>query len=491
MTVCRTVLRTSCLLALAAAFGPARPAGAGPASEGVFLVKPYLQLGGAPAADRLALLWHADDAEADWAVEYQSGAGQGQAWRTAEAPSVTRVAVPTVAPHRVYRATLKGLEPGGTFAYRVRRRGEVVFEAEARAGKAADQSYRFVAFGDCGAGTTEQKPIAYRAYLERPDFVVVPGDIVYARGRVTEYREKFWPVYNADVASPSTGVPLMRSTLFLAAPGNHDTATRDLEKFPDGLAYFYSWDQPRNGPPGEEGAPHVPALIGPEANKKAFVDAAGPAYARMGNFSFDYGNAHWTVLDSNPYVDWSDAGLRAWVERDLAAARGATWRFVAFHHPGFNSAREHYEQQQMRLLAGLFEAGKVDVVFNGHVHNYQRSFPLRFVPGEPGDDKPVIGKDGQPITRGKLVPGRWALDKSFDGRTDTTPDGVIYLVTGAGGQGLYNPEQQDRPETWQGFTDRFVSEVHSLTVADVDGPTLTVRQLSADGAVLDRFVVTK
>ena len=41
---------------------------------------------------------------------------------------------------------------------------------------------------------------------------------------------------------------------------------------------------------------------------RAFTEAAGEAYPRMTNFSFDYGNAHWTVIDSNPYVDWTDPG---------------------------------------------------------------------------------------------------------------------------------------------------------------------------------------
>ena len=31
----------------------------------------------------------------------------------------------------------------------------------------------------------------------------------------------------------------------------------------------------------------------------------------MANFSFDYANAHWIVLDSNPYVDWTEPSLRA------------------------------------------------------------------------------------------------------------------------------------------------------------------------------------
>jgi hypothetical protein len=68
--------------------------------------------------------------------------------------------------------------------------------------------------------------------------VLITGGIVYARGRISEYREKFWPIYNAEEASPSRGAPLLRSTLFLAAPGNDDIGTRDLDTYPDGLAYF-------------------------------------------------------------------------------------------------------------------------------------------------------------------------------------------------------------------------------------------------------------
>jgi hypothetical protein len=450
----------------------------------VFLVRPYLQLGdippGAVTAD-LRLLWHAEDQEAEWAVEYRQGA-KG-AWRTAEVPEARQVALPEVAPHRVYHAVLKGLTPGAEFAYRVQRNGQVVFSASARAPKVAGQPCRFVVFGDCAAGTAAQKAVADQAYRARPDFVLIAGDIVYARGRISEYREKFWPVYGADPVVPSAGVPLLSSTLVIGAPGNHDIASRDLARYPDALAYFLYWDQPRNGPDGHEGGPLVPRLLGSEAARTAFAEAAGSAYPRMATFSFDYGNAHWTVLDSNPYVDWTDRDLRAWVERDLAAAQSAAWRFIAFHHPGFNSARSHFGYQRMRVMAEVFEAGRVDVVFSGHVHNYQRTYPMTFVADR--------GPEGKPVRQDDMIPGRWALDRSFNGHTSTRPRGVIYVITGGGGANLYNPEQQDEPASWQPFTHKFISKVHSLTVADLDGLTLTVRQIAADGAELDRFVVTK
>ncbi len=453
-------------------------------ATGPFVVKPYLQWGDDPGtgtSKSLAVLWHDGDVDAEWAVEFRLGTDGP--WRKAAAPLMRRIAVQGIPPHRLYRTELAGLEPGASFSYRLRESGEIVFGADSHAPKAADVPHRFVVFGDCGVNSAEQRAVAFQAYEAKPDFVMITGDIVYDRGRISEYREKFWPIYNADEASPSQGAPLLRSTVFLAAPGNHDIATRDLDRFPDSLAYFLYWAQPLNGPPGAEGSAHVPKLVGSAENKKAFVKAAGSNYPRMANFSFDYGDAHWTVLDANPYVDWSDRDLQSWVERDLASARGATWRFVSLHQPGFNSARKHFDEQNMRRLTEVFEAGGVDIVFCGHVHNYQRSYPLRFVAER--------GGDGESTRRKELVGGRWKLDRSFDGHSKTRPDGVIYLVTGGGGASLYNPEQEDDPASWQEFTHKFVSKVHSLTVADVNGRALTIRQLSLRGQELDRFRVTK
>ena len=304
------------------------------ANEGPFLAKPYLQLGHTQAPGKLVLMWHAADADANWAVEYQPGTATR--WQAATAPSAGRIAVAGVEPHRVYHVALTGLQPGEMFGYRVSMGGQVVFTAEARAPKLPDQPQRFVVFGDCGAGTPEEKAIAYRAYQSKPDFLMITGDIVYGEGRITEYREKYWPILNADEASPYEGAPLLRSTLSLAAPGNHDIASRNLGKIPDGLAYFYYWLQPLNGPLDKEGGPLVSPVIGPAESKKAFTDAAGEAFPRMANFSFDYGNAHWTVLDANSTVDWTNAELQKWVADDLAAAKQANWRFVSFHQPGFN-----------------------------------------------------------------------------------------------------------------------------------------------------------
>lgn len=130
----------------------------------------------------------------------------------------------------------------------------------------------------------------------------------------------------------------------------------------------------------------------------------------------------------------------------------------------------------MRILAPIFEKAKVDIVFNGHVHNYQRSYPLKFIP--------------EPVKDSDLVNGKFTLDKSFDGQTRTKPDGVLYLVTGAGGANLYDPGQTSDPASWQEFTAKFISDVHSFTVVELNAGRLDVRQVSGQGRELDRFSVT-
>jgi len=455
-------------------------------SDTLFFVNPYLQIGSNPTAESLTLLWQTTVQNAVWTVEHRTGTNDK--WMKTETPAGTKINITGNAVHTVYRAALTGLVPGSRFIYRVLANGKQVFTSEAHAPRRSNQPFRFIAFGDIGAGTPEAKQIANAVYTVQADLIVVPGDIVYDNGLISEYRSRFWPIYNASKVD-TIGVPLMSSIPFAGAVGNHDADSRDLDKAPGALAYFHYWDQPLNGPIGKEGGAFVPLLKGSDENKRAFMEGAGYRYPRMTNFSFNYGNAHFTFLDADTYVDWTDSALTAWVTKDLADAKDAAWRFVVYHHPGFNSSREHFEQQQMRLLAPVFEAGKVDIVFNGHVHNYQRSFPMQFAPDKKG--VLLVGGKENKIVRGRVVTGKWILDKTFDGKTNTNPHGVIYVVTGAGGQDLYNPEQQNDPDSWQKFTNKFISTVHTFTVVDIDGKKLTLRQQDAAGKTLDEIHIAR
>jgi len=445
---------------------------------GPFLATPYLQLGEDPDSPGLTLLWHADDVDEEWSVEVRGV--DDDHWQPAGVPSYRPVILDGVERHRVYRSVFPGLAPAfPRFTYRVKRGETTEFEAVARGKAEPGKPQRVVVFGDSSKKTDGQRKVAYQTSLLDPDMVLITGDIVYFQGRVGEYRPKFFPIYAADKASPATGAPLLSSTLFVGVAGNHDLLVNDFDRAPDLMAYFYFWSQPLNGPVSS----YAPPLKGPESRLKAFRDAAGPNYPRMANFSFDNGDVHWTVLDANPYMQWADPALRAWVADDLAKAKDKTWRFVAFHHPGFNSSRAHADEQQMRLLADIFEAGGVSIAFSGHVHNYQRTYPLKFAV--------TTYADGHAPLPGDPVDGQIKIDKAYDGTDRTRPDGVIYLVTGAGGADLYDPDQTDAVSTWQPFTTKFIANIHSLTVVDITPTTATVRQIDANGRELDRFTVAR
>ncbi len=460
------------------------------AASSDFLIQPYVQIGSRPPAaktERLNLLWSTNASSSSWTVEIKWKGNPS--WTKTAAPSRQPVSLDGIEPFFIYTATLAGLTPGESVQYRVARDGIPVFAATANACKAAGQPCRFDVFGDCGCGSRGQKQIAYQVFQSKPDFVMVTGDIVYNFGRMTEYLRHFFPVYNADQPSAEDGVPLLRSTLFIAAPGNHDIAhgnnldVRNLDQFPDGLAYFLLWSQPLNGPTDNPGSLDTPVAEGSAAHRQAFLTAAGKNYPRMANFSFNYGSCHWTVLDADPYMNWTDKKLRDWLEKDLASAASATWKFVAFHQPGFNSDSKHFEEQRMRLVCDILEKYKVDVVFNGHVHNYQRTFPLHFTLKKQPDGN-AMAADG-------TVSGDFRIDRTFDGRTSTKPDGIIYIITGGGGAPLSGAHIQNRPEAWQPFTAKVVADQYSFSECSVDGKTLVIHQIAADGKELDKITVTK
>jgi predicted MPP superfamily phosphohydrolase len=436
--------------------------------EKMFLTPPYLQLGNVPQktkTESLDLLWHVAEEPSTVAWSVETKPATSREWRDVPgAPAMRPVRVGGAEPHRVYRATLSNLTPGEVFDYRVLREGKPVFAARSKARTHAD-TFPFLVFGDCAANTDGQKQIARLAEQQAADFVFITGDIVYSRGRVTEYRTHFFPVYN----------PLLPTVPFIAAPGNHDVRARtEMDKYPDGMAYFYYWAQPLNG---ILSAKYTPTMTGQPEVKDAILQASGANYPRMANFSFDWGNTHWTVLDSNPYVNWSDGALRQWVENDLKSAQKATWRFVAFHHPPFNSSETHHDDQQMRALCDLFERYRVAIVWSGHVHNYQRTYPLTF------------RATGKRDKKGRIF-GTWQLDKTFDGVAKTKTQGVIYIITGGGGASLYDKEQEPKPDTWEPFTQKYLASAHSLTSVQINGTMLTARQLTANGSEVDRFTLS-
>jgi hypothetical protein len=464
----------------------------------VFLVKPYLQLGTAPGDrgnESLEIRWFAPSKPEDnWSVEIRlSKALRGsfkRLWLTPVQSAVTFLEHEEAIPDEQtqFHCNVQNLLPGEKFEYEVWKNGVPVFASYATARKDASQPYRFVAVGDMGEGKPEQLKVAHQISRFAPDFLAMPGDIAYKRGRVSEYLRKYFPFMNAERSSPNAGAPLLRMIPSFSCLGNHDYGrpdlidVPDLDDFPDLFGYFIFWSQPLNGADCSLTSTNCQKLIGEKENQDRFLQGALGRYPRMASFSYDYGNSHWLILDSNSNVDWTNKDLQEWVRKDLSSSK-ATWKFVMFHQPPFTSHGKHGKEQRMRLMTRIFEECGVDVVFNGHAHLYERSYPLKFTVS-PKADGSLIGADGS-------VDGTWLLDRKFDGINVTKPEGVIYVVTGAGGAKLQEQHLPPSGEGWLESTCKHVAELHSFTVCDVDGSTLTLRQISLEGDELDRLVITK
>lgn len=399
------------------------------------------------------------------------------------APPPTALSPTPAQQYLTYAATLTGLPFNAEIHYRVKLKDQMIREGTFRTRKTPDQPLHFVVVGDLADDRPPHREVAAQMARAQPEFLIVCGDIVYDRGRLSQYMANFWPAYcNPAQPDPAVGAPLMQSVPFYAVLGNHDVELADLAKIPDAFAAFYFFHPPRNAPAG----PWTTVIPGAPEQVANFKSAAsGAGYPHLSLYSFDNGPAHFLVLDSDNYVPVTDPAFHDWIRRDLTGSR-AVWKFVFFHHPGFNSNRKHAGEQKMRLLAPLFEECGVDAVFAGHVHDYQRSKPLRFTPNDPAP-KNATGP----------IRGTFALDEQFDGVTHTVPRGIVYFVTGGGGSDLYTrtPGESDLlvpdPDTATSFTAKFISDRHSFSVIDLDARQLTLRQIDLKGNEVDRVTITK
>src|SRR6185503_15453317 len=108
--------------------------------------------------------------------------------------------------------------------------------------------------------------------------------------------------------------------------------------------------------------------------RDAFVTPANNAAGSENYYSFDFGNAHFTVLNSNQSTSPGSA-QHDFLEEDLAAT-SQRWKFVVFHHPVYSSSQHGSDTTIRSNLTPLFDAYGVDVVFMGHDHDYERTKPL-------------------------------------------------------------------------------------------------------------------
>jgi hypothetical protein len=313
------------------------------------------------------------------------------------------------APARVHVFHLEGLAPGTRYSYRVLVNENVMSEGHMPATQPGGERapFRFAALADLGSGTPQMR-VAAALLAAAPDLAILPGDIAYESGTAREVESRYFGPY----------AHLIDHIPFFPVLGNHDIGTAG-------------------------GRPLLDALHLPEN------DANGSEAF----YSFDWGNVHFVGLNSN--ADLRPGSVQGrWLDGDLARAT-ADWTVVYFHHPLFSSALHGSSLELRSQLEPLLDRHRVDLVFSGHDHVYERTYPI--------------------------IAARVVDSTSEPDYVD--PGGTIYIVTGGGGRSLY-------PSGQSSFT-AFSRSVHHFTRVDVDGLQVTVTAVQTDGSVLDRMTIRK
>lgn len=137
---------------------------------------------------------------------------------------------------------------------------------------------------------------------------------------------------------------------------------------------------------------------------KGYEDYFGAVAKPQGKryYSWEMGNWHFIALDSNDFVthdDLAEPPQITWLKQDLANnKKGCVAAY--YHHPRWSSG-DHGDNPDSVELWNIMTANKVDLVLNGHDHDYER-----FVP------------------------------QNADGKADA--NGPVEIVGGSGGANLYD-----------------------------------------------------
>ena len=226
--------------------------------------------------------------------------------------------------------------------------------------------------------------------------------------------------------------------------------TLGVNAYPDGSAenfdecYEPTWGQFKDRTKPSAGN-HEYETEGSSAYFDYFGKAAGDP--DEGYYSYELGSWHIVALNSNCGEGEISCGPGSpqgrWLKEDLAANDEESCTLAYFHHPLFTSGAYRPGIERVERLWEILYAAGVDVVLNGHDHNYQR-----FAPQDP---------------KGRADPER----------------GIREFVVGTGGRSLYpirDPianSEVDNDETYGVLKLTLHPEGYEWRFKPVEGETFT------------------
>jgi acid phosphatase type 7 len=331
----------------------------------------------------------------------------------------------------------------------------------------SEQKVSIWALGDMGMGTEAQTRV-YQQYLKYTEKTptnlwLLLGDNAYGQGLDWEFQLRFFEYYQVD--------RLMKQTVLMPSPGNHDySPTENNYKIEDPLvAYFNIFSVPTKGEAG-----------GVPSGSKAY-------------YSYDYANIHFISLDSYGREDLDkrlfskDSQQMIWLEKDLKANK-QKWTITYWHHPPYTMGSHNSDtEDELRLLregvVPLLEKYKVDLVLNGHSHNYERSQMIK-------------GHYGLEATFNQKTHGVSTSTGRYDSSKDSCPyikdsqktdnEGIIYVVNGVGGSN--GGGQSTYPHDAMIYSNNINAGSMYL---EIEGNRLDAKFITEDGSIMDQFTILK
>ncbi|GJN06983.1 hypothetical protein PR202_ga24767 [Eleusine coracana subsp. coracana] len=283
--------------------------------------------------DKMRVSWVTDD-DAPAIVEYGTTSGQYPSSATGNTTSYSYVLYNS---GKIHDAVTGPLQPSTTYYYRCSSSPAREFSFRT---PPATLPVKFVIAGDLGqTGWTEStlKHIAASDY----DVLLLPGDLSYA-----DFVQPRWDSFGRLVT------PLASARPWMVTQGNHEVEKMPVVEPEPFKAYNARWRMPYD------------------------VDTAGTTSSDSNLFySFDVAGGAVHVVMLGSYADF--AAQNEWLRRDLAALdrrKAAAFVVALVHAPWYSSNEAHEgdgDAMRVAMEEVLYEA-RVDAVFAGHVHAYER-----------------------------------------------------------------------------------------------------------------------
>ncbi|MCE5286273.1 MAG: metallophosphoesterase family protein [Pelosinus sp.] len=318
----------------------------------------------------------------------------------------------------IHTVTLTGLRPGTRYLYRVGSEDSLseVYHFTTAAAKA--YSYKFLVFGDSQSINYDTwHTTLHEAYQANPGaaFFINMGDLV----DVGEEYGQWYAWFNA-----AHGV--LENIPCMPIIGNHEVYAPGA-KFARPALFTDQFKLPLNGPEGLQGQV----------------------------YSFDYGDVHFIMLDTQiaeegRFIPDMLEKEKMWLEEDLVNSK-KKWKMVFMHRAPYNNKSEG-NLGIRKAFAPILEKYHADVVFTAHDHVYAHTYPL------------------------------------YGGEAVNSPaNGTVYVATGRSGSKIYSNSIE---REWNNFFYNPLNEPNYLT-AEIKGNLLTVKAFHQSGELIDEWSITK